>query len=95
MNMCGTTGCEVVATFSACLGVAYSSPTQGPSVWTWTEADTEGMARRGAFDECQRAGGRRARFNVVCLDAPASEAALGLDPAARRVIQQGACGRRL
>ena len=24
LNMCGTTGCEVVATFSACLAVAYS-----------------------------------------------------------------------
>ena len=40
VNMCGTTGCEVVATFSSCLGVAHSSPTQGQAVWTWFEADT-------------------------------------------------------
>ena len=90
VNMCGTAGCEVVATFSACLGVAYSSPTQGPSVWTWAEAGTEGLARRGAFDECQRVGGPACEvLNVICLDAPASEAALGLDRAARRVIQRG------
>ena len=27
VNLCGTTACEVVASFSSCLGVAYSSPT--------------------------------------------------------------------
>ena len=57
LNMCGTTGCEVVATFSACLGLGYSSPTQGRDVWTWVEAVTEGAARQGALDECERAGG--------------------------------------
>ena len=58
VNMCGTTGCKVVATFSSCLGVAHSSPTQGQAVWTWFEADTAVVARQEAFDECQRAGGR-------------------------------------
>ena len=35
VNMCGATACEVVATLSSCLGVAYSNPTQGQGVWTW------------------------------------------------------------
>ena len=47
MNLCGTTACEVVASFASCLGVAYSSPTQGQAVWTWLEAATEGDARVG------------------------------------------------
>ena len=68
VNMCGTTGCKVVATFSSCLGVAHSSPTQGQAVWTWFEADTAVVARREAFDECQRAGGPAcAGLNVICL----------------------------
>ena len=47
VNMCGTTGCEVVATFSACLALAYSRVTaqQEQSVWSWIEADTEGGRR--------------------------------------------------
>ena len=48
VNMCGTTACEVVASLSSCLGVAYSGPTQGQTVWTWLEAATEGDARVGA-----------------------------------------------
>ena len=68
VNMCGTTGCKVVATFSSCLGVAHSSPTQGQAVWTWFEADTAVVARQEAFDECQRAGGPAcAGLNVICL----------------------------
>ena len=68
VNMCGTSGCKVVATFSSCLGVGYSSPTQGQAVWTWTEAASEAGARRGALDECQRAGGPACEVvNVVCL----------------------------
>ena len=68
MNMCSTTGCKVVATFSSCLGVAHSSPTQGQAVWTWFEADTAVVTRQEAFDECQRAGGPAcAGLNVICL----------------------------
>ena len=71
VNMCGTTGCKVVATFSSCLGVAHSSPTQGQAVWTWFEADTAVVARQEAFDECQRAGGPAcAGLNVICLTGP-------------------------
>ena len=71
LNMCGTTGCEVVATFSACLGLGYSSPTQGQDVWTWVEAATEGTARQGALDACERAGGpAREVLNVFCASAP-------------------------
>ena len=69
LNMCGTTGCEVVATFSACLAVAHSRVMiqQEQSVWTWNEADTEGAARRGALDECERAGGAVcAVLNAYC-----------------------------
>ena len=37
-------------------------------MWTWFEADTEAVARRGALDECQRAGGPACEVvNVVCL----------------------------
>ena len=69
VNMCGTTGCEVVATFSACLAVAYSRVMiqQEQFVWTWIEADTEGAARRGALDECERSGGAACEvLNVYC-----------------------------
>ena len=90
VNMCGTTACEVVASFASCLGVAYSSPTQGQDVWTWMEAATEADARVGALSECQAAGGPACEvLNVYCIDAPAVEAGLGLDQATRGRIQQG------
>ena len=69
LNMCGTARCEVVAEFSACLAVAYSSVTPEPeqSVWTWIEADTEGTARREALDDCERSGGAACEvLNVYC-----------------------------
>ncbi len=78
VNMCGTTGCEVVVTFSACLAVAYSRVRiqQEQSVWTWVEADTEGGARRGALDECERSGGAACEvLNVYCVAAPAASRA--------------------
>ncbi len=78
LNMCGTTGCEVVATFSACLAVAYSRVMiqQEQFVWTWIEADTEGAARRGALDECERSGGAACEvLNVYCAAAPATSRA--------------------
>ena len=90
VNMCGTTACEVVATFSSCLGVAYSSPSQGRDVWTWLETTTEGDARVGALNECQAAGGAACEvLNVYCIDAAAVEAALGLDQSTRRRMQEG------
>lgn len=81
VNMCGTTGCEVVATFSACLGVAYSSDTsQDRPVWTWTEAATAATARVGAFDECTASGGIACEvLNVVCLDRSENESAPDVD----------------
>ena len=88
VNMCGTTGCEVVATFSACLAVAYSRVMieQEQFVWTWIEADTEGAARRGALDECERSGGAACEvLNVYCAAAPATSSAAstaGQQPAA-------------
>ena len=89
VNMCGTVDCEVVATFTACLGVAYSSPTQGQNVWTWVEAATEEDARVGAMNECTAAGGPACEvLNVFCLDGTAIEAALDLDSATRRLIQE-------
>ena len=69
LNMCGTVGCEVVATFSACLAVAYSRVMiqQEQSVWTWIEADTEEAAGREALDECERSGGAACEvLNVYC-----------------------------
>ena len=57
VNMCGTVDCEVVATFTACLGVGCSSPTQGQNVWTWMEAATRASASVGALNECEAAGG--------------------------------------
>ena len=90
VNMCGTTACEVVASFASCLGVAYFSPTQGQDVWTWMEAATEADARVGALSECQAAGGPACEvLNVYCIDAPAVEAGLSLDQATRGRIQQG------
>ena len=89
VNMCGTVDCEVVATFTACLGVAYSSPTQGQNVWTWVEAVTEEDARVGAMNECTAAGAPACEvLNVFCLDGTAIEAALNLDRATRRLIQE-------
>ena len=89
LNMCGTTGCEVVATFSACLGLGYSSPTQGRNVWTWVEAATEGAARQAAFDECEQAGGPACEvLNVFCAEAPAIEAAAAPDAAQENLFWQ-------
>ena len=71
LSMCGTADCEVVATFSSCMGVAYSLSTRGPTVWAWMEAGTAGDARVGALGECTKAGGPACEvLNVVCLDAP-------------------------
>ena len=90
VNMCGTTACEVVASFASCLGVAQSSPMQGQDVWTWMEAATEADARVGALNECTAAGGPACEvLNVYCVDASAVEAALELDQSTRRRIQQG------
>ena len=78
-----------MATFSACLGVAHSSPTQGQGVWAWAEALARPEARRDALNQCRGAGGEACEvFADVCVDAPAGEAALGLDRAARRRIQE-------
>ena len=82
INMCGTTDCEVVAAFDACIGVAYSRPTlerggnlrivgQGPSVWSWAEAAEEGAARVAAFENCQSAGGTACEVYTDCVDVPA------------------------
>ena len=90
VNICGTTACEVVASFASCLGVAQSSPTPGQDVWTWMEAATEADARVGALNECTAAGGPACEvLNVYCVDASAVEAALELDQSTRRRIQQG------
>ena len=100
VNMCGFTDCEVVATFDACLGVAYSGPTferaedlrtvgQGPSVWSWAETVEEGDARIAALSECQSAGGTACEvLNVYCVDVSAVEIDLGLDRTLRRLVQQ-------
>ena len=84
VNMCGTSDCEVVATFSACLAVAHSRSTaQGEPVWTWTEARTEGDANRGAQDECEDAGGLACSvLNVVCLADAGSENTAAAPPPA-------------
>ena len=84
VNMCGTSDCEVVATFAACLAVAHSRTTaRGEPVWTWTEARTEGDANRGAQDECEDAGGLACSvLNVVCLaDAGSGNASAAPPPA--------------
>ena len=78
LNMCGTVGCEVVATFSACLAVAYSQVMiqQEQSVWTWIEADTEGTAGREALDDCERNGGAACEvLNVYCVAASSAASA--------------------
>ena len=52
-------------------------------------------ARVGALSECAAAGGPACELlNVYCIDVPGVEAALGLDDATRRRIQQslGAAG---
>ena len=70
VNICGTTGCRVVTTFTACLGLGYSSPTQGQGVWPWVEATMWAPARQEALNECERPDGlAREVLNVVCLDA--------------------------
>ena len=84
VNMCGTSDCEVVATFSACLAVAHSRSTaRGEPVWTWMEARTEGDANRGAQDECEDAGGLACSvLNVVCLADAGSENTAAAPPPA-------------
>ena len=73
LRMCSSAGCEVVATFSSCLGLGYSSPTRGQDVWTWFEAGTKRSAHRGALDDCERAGGEAcAVVDVWCLGASGS-----------------------
>ena len=93
LSMSGTTDCEVVATFPACIGVGYSEPdanaqgTQG--VWTWVEAATQRDARAAALEECERrAGTACGTEGAICIDAPPVEAGLGLDRAARRRSQE-------
>ena len=89
VNMCGTTGYEVVATFSACLAVAYSRVTTQPeqSVWTWVEADTEEAAGREALDECERSGGAACEdLNAYCAAHPA------ISPAASAAAGRGDAG---
>lgn len=102
INMCGTVDCEVVATFSECLGVAYSSPTQGQGVWAWAATATETDARGTALEACKDARGPACEvLNVVCmtdsetraeddsdLNGAAGEIALNLDRPTRRRIQQ-------
>ena len=89
LSTCGTTQCEIAATFSASLGVAHSSPTQGQGVWAWAEAVAKPEARRDALNQCRGAGGEAcAAFADVCVHAPVAEAALRLDRSARRRIQE-------
>ena len=89
LSACGTTECEIVATFSACFGVAHSSPTRGQGVWAWAEAVARQEARHDALNQCRSAGGEACDvFADICVDAPAAEAALGLDRAARRRLQE-------
>ena len=89
LSTCGTTECEIVATFSACLGVAHSRPAQGQGVWAWAEAVARPEARRAALNQCRGAGGEACEvFADVCVDAPAAEATLRLDRDARRRIQE-------
>ena len=84
VNMCGTTDCEVVATFAACLAVTHSSETaSGRPVWTWVKAATEADANVGAQEECEEAGGLAcAVMNAYCLAGGASAAAQQPPPAA-------------
>ena len=90
VNRCATTACVVVATFPACLGVAHSSAAQGRAVWTWVEAATQADAGQAALDDCTDAGGPACEvLGALCVDAPAVEAALELDRAGRRRIQEG------
>ena len=91
VNMCGTTGCEVVATFSACLAVAYSRVTaqQEQSVWSWIEADTEGAAGREALDDCERSGGAACEvLNVYCVAASRGASATAQQAAAASPEQE-------
>ena len=83
VNACGTSDCEVVETFTACLAVAYWSETaSGRPVWTWTEAATEGDANRGAQDECEAAGGLAwTVMNTYCLDGGSAAARQATPPA--------------
>ena len=84
VNMCGTADCEVVATFSSCMGVAHSRYTaRGEPVWTWTKASTEDDARQGAQEECEAADGLACSvLNVVCLADTGSGSASAAAPPA-------------
>lgn len=59
-SRCGFRDCQVRATFTACMAVAYSRETVGGRiVWTWSEADDEQTAYERALAECREAGGTR------------------------------------
>ena len=90
VNMCGTTDCEVVASFTSCMAVARSSlPQGGQDVWTWWEGASEAVAGQGALGECRSAGGPACGvISASCLDARAVEQTLALDQPTRRSIQE-------
>ena len=90
VNMCGTTDCEVVASFTSCMAVARSSlPQGGQDVWTWWEGASEAVAGQGALGECRAAGGPACGvISASCLDARAVEQTLALDQPTRRLIQE-------
>ena len=73
VSLCGTTDCEVVASFTSCMAVARSIlPQGGQDVWTWWEGASEAVAGQGALGECRSAGGPSCgAISASCLDARA------------------------
>ena len=68
VHMCGTTACEVVASFASCLGVAYSSPTQGQGVLDVAGGGASPAAACGAGrHRCHRNGLDQVTEPVTCL----------------------------
>ena len=58
-------------------------------MWTWVEATTEGAARQGALDECERAGGAACEvLNAFCAEAPDVEASASPDSVQENLFWQ-------
>ena len=89
LRECGS-GCSVVLTFDRC-GAYAADQGAGSDVVGWAESySSADGARSAALAECRsRGGGSGCVVRVWGCNGPVVEEWLGLDPATRRLIQQG------
>ena len=89
LNMCGTTAARSWRRSPRAWAWATRARRRGETCGPGSEAATEGAARQGALDECERAGGPACEvLNVFCAEAPAIEAAAAPDAAQENLFWQ-------